>query len=106
MPHELRSRPDARPVGVFETSLLSAMWPDRVQLHRLPSPQQPPSHDPDGDVHGNHRHDPGHPLHGVFGPDPRGFDPEKADALVEEIVTWTIDQVDQASRADRTPVVG
>jgi creatinine amidohydrolase len=82
--------------GIFETSLLSAMWPDRVQLGQLPSLEQAPSIDPNGDVRGHHRHDPGHPLHGVFGPDPRRFDPEKARELLEEIVAWTVDQVDQA----------
>jgi creatinine amidohydrolase len=81
--------------GIFETSLLSAMWADRVQLRQLPSLHQAPANDPDGDVRGNHRHDPGHPLYGVFGPDPRRFDAEKAGELLEEIVTWAIDQVDQ-----------
>jgi creatinine amidohydrolase len=63
--------------GVFETTLLSAMWADRVQLQRLPSMQQAPSNDPDGDVMGNHRHNPSHFLYGVFGPDPRMFEPKK-----------------------------
>ena len=37
-----------------------------------------------------------HPLHGVFGPDPRGFDPARAGDLLDEIVSWTAAQVDQA----------
>ena len=57
--------------GVFETSLLSAMWPGRVAIDRLPSLSDTPSIDPGEDVMGVHRHDPAHPLHGVFGPDPR-----------------------------------
>jgi creatinine amidohydrolase len=81
--------------GIFETTLLSAMWADRVQLQQLPSLQQAPSNDPDGDVMGNHRHDPSHPLYGVFGPDPRTFEPEKAGELLGEIVAWTVAQVDQ-----------
>ena len=89
--------------GVFETSLLSAMWADRVQLQQLPSLQQEPSNDPDGDVRGNHRHDPAHPLYGVFGPDPRSFDPGKAGELLEEIVEWTIDQVAHADPSETHP---
>jgi creatinine amidohydrolase len=83
--------------GVFETTLLSAMWADRVQLHQLPSMQQAPSNDPDGDVMGKHRHDPAHPLYGVFGPDPRTFDPDRAGDLLEEVVAWTVGQVDTAT---------
>jgi creatinine amidohydrolase len=92
--------------GVFETSLLSAMWPDRVQLRQLPSMQERPSNDPDGDVTGNHRHDPSHPLYGVFGPDPRTFDPAKAAELLEEIVAWTVDQVDHIVPGRTHPVAG
>jgi creatinine amidohydrolase len=82
--------------GIFETSLLSAMWADRVQLHQLPPLAQVPANDPDGDVRGNHRHDPTHPLYGVFGPDPRTFDPGNAAQLLEQIIAWTIAQVDNA----------
>ena len=82
--------------GVFETSVLSAMWPDRVEIDRLPAPAEAPAVDPGGDVMGTHRHDPAHPLHGVFGPDPRGFDPAAAPALLDEIVSWTVTQVQLA----------
>jgi creatinine amidohydrolase len=82
--------------GVFETSLLSAMWPDRVEIDRLPSLSDAPTIDPDGDVMGAHRHDPAHPLHGVFGPDPRAYDPDAAPGLLDEIVRWTVRQVDHA----------
>jgi len=85
--------------GIFETSLLSALWPGRVQLEQLPSLHQSPSGDPGGDVRGEHRHDPGHPLYGVFGPDPRTLDPERAAPLLEEIVAWTVEHVDQESEA-------
>ena len=64
--------------GVFETSLLSSMWPDRVHLDRLPKLTEAPADDPGGDAQGSHRHDPAHPLWGVFGPDPRAFDPTAA----------------------------
>jgi creatinine amidohydrolase len=78
--------------GVFETSLLSALWPDRVHLGELPPLAQVPSPDPDGDVRGPHRHDPNHPLYGVFGPDPRTFDPTQAGRLLDEIVSWLVEQ--------------
>ncbi len=73
--------------GVFETSLLSALHPDRVELARLPSLELAPDTGPD-------RHDPGHPLHGVFGPDPRTFDPATAGDLLAEIVAWVISNVE------------
>jgi creatinine amidohydrolase len=82
--------------GVFETSLLSAMWPDRVEIDRLPTLSDSPANDPGGDVMGAHRHDPAHPLHGVFGPDPRVFDPAAAPVLLDEIVSWTVRQVELA----------
>jgi creatinine amidohydrolase len=82
--------------GVFETSLLSALHPGRVQLRQLPPLRQAPAADPGGDVRGNHRHDAGHPLYGVFGPDPRTFDPGRAGELLDEIVTWLIGQVETA----------
>jgi creatinine amidohydrolase len=80
--------------GVFETSLLWAMWPDRVHLEQLPQLSQAPADDPGGDVMGNHRHNLNHPLYGVFGPDPRTFDAGRAAGLLDEIITWIISQVD------------
>jgi creatinine amidohydrolase len=80
--------------GIFETSLLSAMWADLVQLQQLPTLAQAPADDPGGDVMGKHRHDPSHPLYGVFGSDPRTFEPAEAQRLLDEVVAWTVDQVD------------
>ena len=85
--------------GIFETSALYAMWPDRVELDRLPALAEAPSVDPGGDVMGSQRHDPTHPLHGVFGPDPRSFEPARAQNLVDELVNWTVAQVDRASNS-------
>jgi len=85
--------------GIFETSALYAMWPDRVQLDRLPELAGAPSIDPGGDVMGSQRHNPEHPLHGVFGPDPRRFEPARAGNLLGELVTWTIAQVDRATNS-------
>lgn len=90
--------------GVFETTLLSALWPDRIHLDRLPPLADAPADDPDGDTMGLHRHDPTHPLHGVFGPDPRAFRPDAATDLLEGIVNWTINQVhDLTSPVDGRP---
>src|SRR6266851_4453496 len=74
--------------GIFETSLLAAMWPDRVHLDRLPSLTDAPASDPAGDTRGAHRHQPDHPLWGVFGPDPRGYDLGAAQRLLESQVSW------------------
>ena len=74
--------------GIFETSVLSAFWPDRVRLAALAPINTHPSFDPDGNGHGAHRHDPTHPLYGVFGPDPRTLDPDAAPQLAEELVDW------------------
>jgi creatinine amidohydrolase len=77
--------------GIFETSLLSAFWPERVEMDALPPLAEFPAIDPDGDLQGAHRHDPDHPLHGVFGPDPRGaVTPENAAVLAESLVSWLV----------------
>ena len=83
--------------GIFETTLLSALWPNRVALEQLPSLRDAPSVDPGGDVRGEHRHDPVHPLWGVMGPDPRAFDPDRAHELLHAIVTWTCNEVDRSA---------
>jgi creatinine amidohydrolase len=79
--------------GVFETTLLAALWPDRVQLSQLPAIMDAPAEDPPGSVGYDHRHDPAHPLWGVMGPDPRGSDLAQAESLLEEVVGWTSEMV-------------
>ena len=79
--------------ALFETTLLGALWPERVQLERLPSLAAAPSIDPDGHTMGPHRHDPAHPLYGIFGPDPRRYDPSQSEPLLEEMVGWVIARV-------------
>jgi creatinine amidohydrolase len=74
--------------GVFETSLLAAMWPGLPQIDRLPSLDDSPAVDPGGDSRGAHRHEPGHPLWGIFGPDPRRYQPADAQELLESVVSW------------------
>lgn len=74
----------------FETTLLSALWPDRVHLDLLPALAEAPSIDPDGNEMGAQRHDPAHPLFGIFGPDPRRFDPAEAIPLRDAMIEWLL----------------
>jgi creatinine amidohydrolase len=69
--------------GLFETTLLYGLHPDLVEEQRLPAKKQDET---EADPYGQQRHDPGHPLWGIFGPDPRGFDKSKAQPLVDAIV--------------------
>jgi creatinine amidohydrolase len=74
--------------GVFETTLLNALHPELVHIDRLPSVTERPADDPDGNPMGPQRHDPANPLWGIFGPDPREFDPNASAPLLEALVTW------------------
>jgi creatinine amidohydrolase len=76
--------------GVFETTLLYAMHPHLVQIHRLPSLTHVPLTTDDW---GETRHDPKHPVFGVFGPDPRNFDPSRATILLADAVDWLAEKV-------------
>lgn len=78
--------------GIFETTLLAALRPDLVRLDRLKSLAEAPlpkSEDDFGEV----RHDPNHPIYGVFGPDPRHFNPDEAKPLLDACVNWLVEQV-------------
>jgi creatinine amidohydrolase len=66
---DLHLRPDH--AGLFETTLLGALWPERVDLSQLASVAAAPCPDDEADPYGEQRHDPSHPLYGVFGADPR-----------------------------------
>lgn len=83
MPLEDSPSPDH--AGLFETTVLSRFQPNTVDIGQLPSLQEAPAEDPDGDPYGIHRHDPEHVLWGVFGPDPRNFDPGAAEGLAFRI---------------------
>jgi creatinine amidohydrolase len=76
--------------GEFETTLLYALHPELVQLDRLPPLHQAPLTTDDW---AESRHDPNHPVYGVFGPDPRGFDPAQAAPLLKASVDWLVGQV-------------
>jgi creatinine amidohydrolase len=81
--------------GVFETTLLSALWPDRVRLERLPPLTEMPNPDPAGATGYEHRHNPSHPLWGVMGPDPRKFDAGAAGELLDELTAWAARSVEE-----------
>jgi len=83
--------------GVFETTLLYALHPELVQLDRLPSLDQAPVTTDDW---AESRHDPKHPVWGVFGPDQRRFDPAQASPLLAASVLWLVQRV--RSEMERT----
>jgi creatinine amidohydrolase len=74
--------------GIFETTLLAAMWPNLVQLNRLPSLVDSPLID--GDIWETGRHEPTHPLWGVVGPDPRHYKKEDAKLVLDASVAWLV----------------
>jgi creatinine amidohydrolase len=71
--------------GIFETTVLSYFHPECIDISALPDIQEFPVEDFDEDVFGLQRHDPDHILWGIFGPDPRNYDPELAEALVTKL---------------------
>jgi creatinine amidohydrolase len=79
--------------AVFETTLLNSFWPDRVRVDLLPPIDSEGPLDPGGDTMGPQRHDPMHPLFGIFGPDPRRFDPQTSQPLRDALVQWLVDRV-------------
>jgi creatinine amidohydrolase len=74
----------------FETLLLQALHPELVDVRRLPDPDTSPV-PPDEDPFGADRHRSDHPLHGVFGPDPRRIDTDEAAPLLGYLVEWVKD---------------
>ena len=73
--------------GLFETTLLYGLHPELVREDRLP-PRKPGEFETE--PFGAQRHKKDHPLWGVFGPDPRGFDRSKAGPLVEAIAAHLV----------------
>lgn len=71
--------------GMFETSMLYSLWPDRVDLTQLEplDPEHPVTDDWE-----ESRHNPDHPLWGVIGPDPRNLDPDAAEPLLDATARW------------------
>lgn len=79
--------------GVFETTLLHALWPERVDISRLAAPAGSEVEDGWSAA----RHDPDHPLWGIVGPDPRGWNPDAAGPLLEAVVRWLAAKVGPAA---------
>jgi creatinine amidohydrolase len=78
--------------GIFETTLLHALWPEGVDLSQLP-PKTARTGNIEEDGWGPQRHIAGHPLWGVVGPDPRDFKPEQGAALLSAATSWLVRQV-------------
>ncbi|MBN9176532.1 MAG: creatininase family protein [Microbacterium sp.] len=73
--------------GRFESLVLHAVAPELVHVDLLPDAAThpaPASEDPYG--HGRHHGD--HPLHGIFGADPRGLDIDAAAPLFAHLTAW------------------
>jgi creatinine amidohydrolase len=81
--------------GIFETTLLAELHPQLVDTSRLPTMTDGPM--PESDSWSEARHQPSHPLYGIFGPDPRPFDPATAPQLVAKAVEWLVARVRSAS---------
>jgi len=79
--------------GLFETTLLGELWPERVDLSRLPAV---------GASEPTDRHDPSHPIWGVMGADPRAYDAATAPGLVGPSVDWLVANVNEALRRQDT----
>lgn len=75
--------------GLFETLLLGAIRPDLVHLEKLPESRLVNESDP----YGFQRHDPAHPLYGIFGADPCSFTPETSIRLLDGLVEWLVETV-------------
>ena len=84
---------DSSPVGPdhagkFESLLLAALHPDLVHVEKLPSLENYPSNDADGNPFGAHRHGTEHVLWGIFGPDPREANFDVAGELLVAYEKW------------------
>jgi creatinine amidohydrolase len=80
--------------GRFETTLLHAHLPESVSPELIPERRPGEAGE---DPWGQQRYDPEHSLWGVVGPDPRGFDPADAPALLDACVRWVLAETDRAA---------
>jgi creatinine amidohydrolase len=78
--------------ALFETTLLAALHRTLVQIDKLPAMASHPF-PADEDPFGPQRHDPNHPLYGIFGPDPRLFQEKAAAELLTKSVNWLVARV-------------
>ena len=74
----------------FESLVLHALHPELVDIGQLPDPHAFPA--PQGeDPFGPDRHRENHPLHGIFGPDPRRLTTADAAPLAQYLIEWVVD---------------
>ena len=78
--------------ALFETSVLAQLHPEMINLDNLPTKEDVPANDLDGNSKGNHRRDPNNVLFGVFGDDPRDYQEEQAKRILKEIINWVISE--------------
>lgn len=81
--------------AIFETSMLAALHPELWEIGRLPDLIEHPANDPDGNIWSSIRHEASHPLHGIFGKDPRNYDEEKAHELLDFTLNWLTSLVEE-----------
>ena len=75
--------------AIFETTLLGELWPTRVDISRLPKLKGLPL----TDDFTAERHNPKHPLWGIFGPDPRVYNAKTGPKVLDDMVSQLIDDV-------------
>jgi creatinine amidohydrolase len=79
--------------ALFETTILWELHPDRVAVDRLPPASATVEPTGEGDSWSEARHNKSHPLYGVFGPDPRAFDPVRGPKLLQSVVEFLVGAV-------------
>jgi creatinine amidohydrolase len=85
--------------AIFETTLLAELWPTRARTDLLAPMTDGPLPESDSWNRAT-RHDPSHPLYGIFGPDPRVFDARNAPEMVDRAAEWLIAKVADMLGAD------
>lgn len=80
--------------AMFETTMLYELWPETVDISKLPP--MTGGLMPESDSFSETRHDDNHPLRGIFGPDPRMFSPEKGPWLLNDASAWLSERVRSA----------
>jgi len=78
--------------GLFETSLLSELDPETVDMSQLPTLEDYPGDAPGQKVNGPQRRDPSNPLFGIMGADPRQVNAKQSRLLIDRLTHWIADQ--------------
>ena len=82
--------------ALYETSIHAMIQPEQIHLEELPDKATHPDYDvPDPDFWKHSRHGKDHPLYGIFGIDPREYDPWKARETHRVVLDWLVQQVEQ-----------